>query len=244
MTSGETLTQLIERVGASPTPCLAFVRRAATCGQRLGVFASSFNPTTVAHCELMKRAATQYALDEILALAGAANADKVRYETTLEERIAMVELTTADETRISVAVTSHAFFVDMVEAIEPHLAAQTDLHFIIGFDTFERALDLGNHYTAKYHRHFATRVEALAFFLTHSRLIVAGRGKAGRTAVEQLIARAIPTFADRVLFLDTPDDLGERSATEVRRRVRAGLPIVGLVPPAVERYIYERGLYR
>jgi nicotinate-nucleotide adenylyltransferase len=33
------------------------------------------------------------------------------------------------------------------------------------------------------------------------------------------------------------------SATEVRRRVKAGEPIDHLVPPAVARYIRDRGLY-
>lgn len=34
------------------------------------------------------------------------------------------------------------------------------------------------------------------------------------------------------------------SATDIRRRVRAGEPITGLVPSGVERYIKEHGLYR
>ena len=33
------------------------------------------------------------------------------------------------------------------------------------------------------------------------------------------------------------------SATDIRRRVREGLPIGDLVPPAVERYIDSHGLY-
>jgi nicotinate-nucleotide adenylyltransferase len=34
------------------------------------------------------------------------------------------------------------------------------------------------------------------------------------------------------------------SATEIRDRVRRGLPVDDLVPPAVEAYIREHGLYR
>ena len=34
------------------------------------------------------------------------------------------------------------------------------------------------------------------------------------------------------------------SSTEIRARVRAGLPIDGLVPPAVAEYIASHGLYR
>ena len=34
------------------------------------------------------------------------------------------------------------------------------------------------------------------------------------------------------------------SAAELRARVRAGQPIRYLTPPAVERYIHEKGLYQ
>jgi nicotinic acid mononucleotide adenylyltransferase len=34
------------------------------------------------------------------------------------------------------------------------------------------------------------------------------------------------------------------SATEIRERVRRGLPVGELVPPVVEVYIQEHGLYR
>lgn len=49
-------------------------------------------------------------------------------------------------------------------------------------------------------------------------------------------------YRDRVMTfaLDSPDV----SSTEVRRRVAAGEPIGGLVPPGVERLIDELGLYR
>jgi nicotinate-nucleotide adenylyltransferase len=33
------------------------------------------------------------------------------------------------------------------------------------------------------------------------------------------------------------------ASSDIRERVRAGLPITGLVPPAVEAYIHQRGLY-
>jgi nicotinate-nucleotide adenylyltransferase len=44
----------------------------------------------------------------------------------------------------------------------------------------------------------------------------------------------------RIVPIESPDV----SATEIRRRARAGEPLAGLVSPAVERLIVERGLYR
>jgi nicotinic acid mononucleotide adenylyltransferase len=47
---------------------------------------------------------------------------------------------------------------------------------------------------------------------------------------------------DRVEFFEIPPIAA--SSSEIRRRVAAGEPIDDLAPPAVERLIYDLGLYR
>jgi len=49
-------------------------------------------------------------------------------------------------------------------------------------------------------------------------------------------------WSGRVMRVETPTF--EVSSTEVRRRVRLGLPVRYLVPESVEEYIRERGLYQ
>jgi nicotinate-nucleotide adenylyltransferase len=56
------------------------------------------------------------------------------------------------------------------------------------------------------------------------------------------LARHFPGQEDRVLFLDGPD-LGH-SASDIRRRASEGRSIRYLVPPPVEAYIHDHGLYR
>lgn len=238
------LSEIIERLQTESEPHVELIRRAEVHGPRLCVFASSFNPITVAHVELMRRAASRFSLDEIVALAGKTNADKESYECSLEDRISMLALAAADDRRVSIGISSHAYYVDMVIALERAYEPGTDLHFVVGFDTFERVLDADDRYTAKYFRKFESRTDALAYLLRRSHLIVAGRAGADYTHVRALIEREPAAVCERVLYLDFPSDLGERSATEVRARVRAGRSIAGLVPPEVEGYIYERGLYR
>jgi nicotinate-nucleotide adenylyltransferase len=51
-----------------------------------------------------------------------------------------------------------------------------------------------------------------------------------------------PGREDRFAFL--PGPMLDVASTTIRNRVAAGLPINGLVPPAVARYIDEAGLYR
>ncbi|HEY7547400.1 MAG TPA: hypothetical protein VID27_21065 [Blastocatellia bacterium] len=238
----ERIKNIIERVSSSREPTIEFIRRAPS-GTRVSVFASSFNPTTTAHIELMRLAAAQFSLDETIALAGAANADKSRYESLLEDRLAMLALALEADNHASVGLSSHAYFVDMTEALFRVLLPETDLHFIIGFDTFERVLDIEDKYTARYHQRFANRREAIDWLLARCRLIVAPRADFGEREIRALAERE-NLAADRILSLAAPADLGERSATEVRARVRAGESIAGLVPPSVERYILERSLYR
>jgi nicotinate-nucleotide adenylyltransferase len=54
--------------------------------------------------------------------------------------------------------------------------------------------------------------------------------------------KEMPGIQERVVWLDMAPV--EISASEVRRRVRHGEPISAMVPPAVEAYIEQQGLYR
>jgi nicotinic acid mononucleotide adenylyltransferase len=118
------------------------------------------------------------------------------------------------------------------------------LHFVVGFDTFERVLDRESRYTAKFHRRFDDRQAALRHLFSQCRFIVASRAGAGHEDVRALLADEPEEFSERVSYLNFPADLGERSASEVRARVRADQSITGLVPAAVEAYITARGLYK
>ena len=238
------ISEAIERVRQSSEPRIEITKRAATSGGRLGVFASSFNPPTIAHVELIRRATEAFSLDETLALTGQANADKLSYECSLEDRVAMMELEFANDARTSIGLSSHAFYVDMVDALRRFYPPETDLHFIVGFDTFERVLDPEDKYAKRFYREYSGRVEALEYLFARSSFIVAARAGTGLDSVRLLVEREPAVPRDRVLYLDFPPDLGELSATEVRGRCRAGESIKGLVPAGVEQFITEHGLYK
>lgn len=236
------LPGIIDRINANGPPRIEFVKRGPV-GSRLGVFASSFNPPTVAHVQLVRGAAETFALDEVLALAGKANADKLDYECSLEDRLTMLTLAFAPDPNVSIGLSSHAFYVDMIDALQRDYPEQTDLHFIVGFDTFERVLDAEDRYTGRYYRKFGGRGEALEYLFAHSRLIVAGRAGAGQESVRLLVEREPAVPIDRVFYLDLAADLGELSATEARTRRLEGQSINEIVPATVADYIRERGFY-
>ncbi|HMG32428.1 MAG TPA: nicotinate-nicotinamide nucleotide adenylyltransferase [Blastocatellia bacterium] len=231
-------------VSDSEAPRIEVLRRASRTGKRLGVFAASFNPPTIAHLELMRRAADRFSLGELLALAGVANADKSVYESTLSDRLEMMLAASSEDPRISVGVSSHAFYVDMVDALDDVYPDDTDLHFIIGFDTFERVLDPQDRYTVRYHRRFENRREALDYLFSRAKLIVANRAGSKQSDIERLLQHEPEAVRKGVLLLEFPEELTSCSATEVRKRIRGGVSISDLVPPEVESYIIDRGLYR
>ncbi len=236
------LSDIIDRLDATGPPAIELIRR-APAGHRLGVFAASFNPPTIAHIELIQRAAEAYSLDEILALAGKTNADKLDYECSLEDRLAMLTLAFTDRPNVSIGLSSHAFYVDMVDALERAYQPETYLHFIVGFDTFERVLDVEDQYTKRYYREFGTRSEAIEYLFARSTFIVASRAGESAHSVSELVNDEPAVPPDRVLYLDFPPDLGELSATDVRKLRSANRPIAGLVPVTIEKYIQEHGLY-
>src|SRR5215470_7775243 len=224
-------------------PEILLVKRMEIRGPRLGVFASSFNPITTAHTALMDRAAAAFALDQVLALAGVSNADKQAYDCPLDVRLEMLELALGCAANVSVGISSTAFFVDMIDPIIRAFPGGVSPYFIVGFDTFIRILDFDSRYLPRYDRAFADRCAALDYLLSASHLIVASRAGQGKKELSELVAREPRLPADRVLSLDFPADLGERSATQVRAHVRAGLPVAGLVTPAVADFIQARRLY-
>ena len=96
---------------------------------------------------------------------------------------------------------------------------------------------------------FVLSAEAFAWFPTWrepgrilelARLAVAPRAGARPVDVGWL-DQHLPAWRERVDFVDAP--LVSVSASTVRDRVRAGLPIDGLVPPAVADYIHAHRLY-
>jgi nicotinate-nucleotide adenylyltransferase len=56
------------------------------------------------------------------------------------------------------------------------------------------------------------------------------------------LERFVPGISKRTVFIEAPPM--EVSSTNIRRSVREGKPIAGMVPPAVEEIIRREGLYR
>ena len=241
--TSDSLDDLIDALGKGTDPQIRLIGGDVPYGARLGVFSSSFNPVTRAHVALVESASAAFALDHVLALASDKNADKRSYEASLTYRLEMMMLAFSNSPRVSVGVTSHAFFADMIDALAQPATSGTALHFVLGFDTLERVLDPQGKYVGRYNRQFSTSSDAVEYLLTHSYLIVANRGTAGRNDVLRVIECLPASMRARVLYLDFPADLAEISSTNIRSLVAAGQDFSGFVPARVEEYIKRCRLY-
>jgi nicotinate (nicotinamide) nucleotide adenylyltransferase len=235
--------QAIASLSNRGAPTIAWIRRVERPPARLGVFPASFNPLTRAHLELVLRARAQFQLEAVALLPSLTNADKRSYEAPLEDRAAMLLATFATDPTIAIGVASHPFFADLLLPLRREYTG-SEIVFLVGSDTFERLLDREGRYLGRYYTPYPDRVAVLEDLFSASRMIVAPRGSLTCSALERLLDEETARFRSRIACLELPEDVKAISATEVRRRVRAGEPIAALVPDAVCAYIRATGLYR
>jgi nicotinate-nucleotide adenylyltransferase len=193
----------------------------------LGILGGSFNPPHLGHLVIASDAWAQLGLERVLFVPAAAPPHKhVADGVPAAVRLEMTQVAVAGDDRFAVSSIEIdrglRYTVDTVSALrEAHPGRRLD--FIVGSDSLLQ---------------FATwhRPEAI---LALCRLAVALRPGDDREAV----ARARAAWgAENVVRLD---NVGiDVSSSLVRERVRRGLPIRYLVPPAVEQTIADRGLYR
>lgn len=126
--------------------------------------------------------------------------------------------------RIELDRAGPSFTADSLEALAADLGPETDLYLIMGMDSLAEI--------ATWHR--PDRLIELA------RLVVVRRP--GYDADLEALDREIPGIAARTDIIDMPEV--EVSSSDLQDRIRNGMPIKYQVPPGVEAYIYDNGLYR
>lgn len=196
--------------------------------RRVGLLGGTFDPIHVAHLHIAACALHELRLDEVRFIpAGTPPHKPGRRISDAADRLRMLELATDgvqrfDVDRLDLRSGEPSYTSELLQRIheaEPDVA----LWFIVGGDSL-----------AELHTwHQPERVIELA------RLAVASRP--GWDVVEALGSSPVPGLRDRVdVFSSVPVDL---SATLIRERIAAGLPVDWLVPGPVLRYIHDRDLY-
>ncbi len=198
---------------------------------RVGVFGGTFDPVHLGHLILAEEARCGLGLDRLLLVPAAQPWRKSdRAVTPAHHRLAMLRLAVADDPYFDVSTVEierggPTYTVDTLASLRAELGSAVDLVFILGEDAL---LDMP-------HWHDPEGILRLA------RLGVASRG-GGPAADLTALERVLPSISARVSVVPMPQI--DISSTDVRRRVREGGSIRYLVPPAVQAYIAEHGLYR
>jgi len=194
--------------------------------RRVGVLGGSFNPPHLGHLVIASEACYQLGLERVVFVPAADPPHKtVADATPAAVRVAMTRLAVAGDARFTVSTVELdrglKYTVDTLRALaEEHAGAE--LVFIMGSDSLLQ---------------FETWHEPQAI-LELCRLAVAVRpGDDER----QLDAVAAGLGRRRALVLRTP--LIAVSSTDLRGRVRMGMPLTYLVPRAVEDYVRRHDLY-
>ena len=196
--------------------------------RRIGVLGGTFDPVHNGHLHIAQELRQALRLDAVIWVpAGRPPHKSGQIVSGDDDRLAMLELalagSPADEiSTIDIDRAGPSYTADMLQILKDQLAPAT-LVFLMGEDSL---------------RDLPTWRDP-ARILRLAELAVAGRP--GIDVDLEAVEAAIPGFDGRIHIVpmaEVPD-----SSSEIRDRARAGEPIAGLVPEAVERYIREHGLY-
>jgi nicotinate-nucleotide adenylyltransferase len=215
--------------------------------ERMGLFGGTFDPIHLGHLRAAREVLERFALDRILFVPSFIPPHKVRKGMApARDRLRMVELACAGEPRfaassIEVDAGGRSYSILTLERVRG-LYPGARIFFILGTDAF---LEIGT-----WREHERVLDESLFIVMTRpgARLEDAA-GVVGDSLRERVREIAEGETVDEGMLGDhriflLPIRALDVSSTEVRRRVRAGEPVAGLVPEAVGDYIRSHGLYR
>lgn len=194
---------------------------------RLGLLGGTFDPPHYGHLIAAQQVAWRLQLDRVLFLPARQNPLKRSETSSVEDRCEMVALAIDDDPRFELSRLDldrppPSYSADLLRALA---SPGRDLLFIVGADIVREL----------------PKWREPDEILRLARLVVVNRPGAPDPQLEKLVA-SFPATRGRVDCVRIPGV--DISSSEIRKRVRAGEPIRYLTPPAVERYIAARQLYR
>ena len=198
---------------------------------KIGVLGGTFDPIHNGHLAIAEEARAYLNLNEVIFLpAGQPWMKSDRSISPARHRTAMIGLALQARpyfktSTIEIEHQGPSYSVNSIAELKTQAVEPTDWYFILGWDNLSKIPQW---------REPAKLIE-MCF------LAAVPRPGYERPNMKKLEA-ALPGIAKKVILMDKPRL--EISATDIRNKAAQGLPISGLVPEAVEKYIKENGLYR
>jgi len=198
---------------------------------KIGVMGGTFDPVHLAHIAVAEQAREDLKLDEVLFVpAGQPYFKDLNRITPVEDRLRMVELAIDGKkyfriSPVEIERIGHSYTVDTLEYLKLEKYPLDELFLILGWDSL---LNL----------HLWKKPKKLLGLCT---IVAAPRPEYPRPNLKDL-EKNLPGISARAVVMDKP--LMDISSTDIRDRVKQGLPIDNMVHPKVAAYIREKGLYR
>jgi len=199
---------------------------------RLGVIGGSFDPVHLGHLGVAEAAREEFELDRVVFVPAAQPPHKGGVALApAADRLEMVKLAVAANPHflasdVELQRKGPSYTIDTLTEIST-LYPVARLFFIVGADSLSEL--------HQWHR-ARELVERFDF-------IIVGRPGVEALQFERLVAAFGAAAAERLRLGYLSREPYNISATDIRARVAAGKSIRYLVTPAVERYIFKRGLY-
>lgn len=197
---------------------------------RIGVLGGTFDPIHIGHLAAAEEVRVRLALKHVIFVPAGLPPHKLHLGITpTEHRLKMVQLAIADNphftlSRVDIDRFGPSYTVDTVELLGDEYGPDAELYFIMGSDSLAELLTW----------HKPERLIRLC------RIVALLRP--GHRVDKKELDHLLPGAIARVQLLEMP--LLQISGTDLQRRVRMGLSIKYLVPPAVEAYIRQHELYQ
>lgn len=196
---------------------------------RVGVLGGTFDPVHYGHLVIAEEARVCLRLDRVIFVPAQESPHKVQEtHSPAAHRLQMVRLATASNpsfevSEVDLARPAPSYTVDTLAILKEQLGSKGEFFFLMGMDSLAGL--------TTWHRP--------DLLLARARLAVAIRP--GYRVDLQALESCLPTIASRTELLEPPQlDI---SSSDLRRRVREGLPIRYQLPESVEAYIRKHGLY-
>ncbi|MEK7235959.1 MAG: nicotinate-nucleotide adenylyltransferase [Nitrospirota bacterium] len=218
---------------------------------RLGLLGGSFNPVHNGHLAIARQTREALGLDRILFIPTSHPPHKPNCSLApAPDRYEMVRLAIASDQTLAISDVEirrpgKSYSIDTVRLLQQEYGAQTQLFFLIGLDAF---LD------------FPSWRDPVILLELCSFVVLSRPGLSFRSlsTVPLLPSIPYPSLADldagRISRIEAP--IGTQrltclklppcavSASDIRARIRQGLPVANLLPPSVESYILQHHLYQ
>ncbi len=202
-------------------------------GEAVGIMGGTFDPIHYGHLVIAEGARVEYDLSEVIYIpSGMPPHKRDQTISNAEDRYRMTMLATQDNphfsvSRVEIDRPGPSFAVDTIRTMKEMYGPDVDLYFITGADAILQILswkDVGS-------------------LISMCHFVAATRPGYSLTWLREIIARIRERHQSdfSVQYMEVPGLM--ISSTDIRQRVRSGLPIRYLLPEIVESYIRTHRLY-